>query len=470
MVAKVIPLKRVVKKTTSPKDISRPDEGEVVCHPLRCAVDWFTLLYAVPVTNTVWKELTHRDRSILTLHHAGEALPVEVRLVENGSRIRLKAPGLYAMVLNPNLPPPQNRPGAVYAVDVQIQGTVLSRSTNGLTTVRWIKAALEAVLYRHHGPNEVERAARLRESIRPGRFDIATDVAIHAATPEAAQRWVNTEIFANGNINEANDRISSRARKHKGATQVQEDGGAPILQRGKNSRGSRRQASRMVGKETSGRTLYRGGSIVELCIYERGRKRDGDWSILEPRLREGGWNGEDPVLRWEVRHMRAWFREQVIYLGGVEWKRASELSVDDVLEHITDFARLGSKRIRHVVAGTVRVRDRESSPYHKAVVAGLALLESPEKAANVVMDVVAEKRGAALEKAARRLGNAAADIVAFTGLTYAEAVLAAAKQQLEERTEELSARVSYQRLRFGLEDAPFEVGDLEEIRLRLACA
>lgn len=162
--------------------------------------------------------------------------------------------------------------------------------------------------------------------------------------------------------------------------------------------------------------------------------------------------------------MRAWFREQVIYLGGVEWKRANALSVDDLLEHITDFARLGTTRFRHVEAGTGRVRDRASSPYHDAVKAGLGLLESPEKAANLVMDVVAEKRGAALEKAARRFGNAVADIMAFTGLDYWSTVQAVAKEQWDTRAEELEARVLYQRQRYGLEDAPFEVGDPGELK------
>lgn len=467
MAAKVIPLKRVVKKTTSPKDISRPDE-DVAFQPIRCAIDWFTLLYRAVITHAAWKRLVELagpgGRGTLTFEHEGEKLPCVLRLLAGGSLVRIKGPGFYAVVQNP-INPPRDRLGVTYPVEVQVQGTLLSRSTNGIATVRWCKAAVETLLYKHEGATPEARAEHLREACFPGRFDIATDVAVVADNPETAQAWINREVFADGNINTANDRISTRARKPKGATEVQEnDNGAPILQRGKNSRGRRRQASRMVGEERSGRTLYRGGSIVELCIYERGRKKDGDWPTLESTLKTCGWDGVSPVLRWEVRHMRAWFREQVIYLGGVEWKRANALSVDDLLEHITDFARLGTTRFRHVEAGTGRVRDRASSPYHDAVKAGLGLLESPEKAANLVMDVVAEKRGAALEKAARRFGNAVADIMAFTGLDYWSTVQAVAKEQWDTRAEELEARVLYQRQRYGLEDAPFEVGDPGELK------
>lgn len=447
--------------------------GDPEFMPLRCAVDWFTLLYEPPVSGGVWKRLArigaHDGQRVLTLHHDGETFPVEVRTVAGGSMVRLKGPGLFVTIRDPHAPR-SDRPGAVYSVEVQVQGTALSASSNGLRVVRWFKAAVESLLYRHYGPNPPERGARLRDYIRPGRFDLATDVAVIAPEPDTARAWVSSEVFASGNINDANARVSTRARKHKGATEVDErayDNVVPIVQRGKGLRGSGKQATRLVGKESTGRTLYRGGSIVELCVYERDKKRDGDWCVLGPTLTACGWDEVSPVLRWEVRFSRAWFREQVVQLRDGTWKRAHELSVDDVLEHITDFARLASERFRHVVAGPGRVRDRESSPYHKAVVAGLGLLESPERAASVVMDIVSKKREVAAERAASRAAGGIVDVMAVAGVTFAEACLIVYADQFVARHDHYSDRFVYQRARWGLDEAPFLTGELEELDFRV---
>ena len=145
--------------------------GDPEFMPLRCAVDWFTLLYEPPVSGGVWKRLArlgaHDGQRVLTLRHDGETFPVEVRTVAGGSMVRLKGPGLFVTIRDPHAPR-SDRPGAVYSVEVQVQGTALSASSNGLRVVRWFKAAVEAILFRHYGPNATERGARLRDYIRPG--------------------------------------------------------------------------------------------------------------------------------------------------------------------------------------------------------------------------------------------------------------------------------------------------------------
>lgn len=476
MAANVIPLKRVVKKPTNPSDIARPENGaHVEFKPLRCAIDWATSLYGPHVSGRVWKYLaklgSREGHQTLTLQHAGESLPCTVRLSAGGTQVILLGPGVHLRVLDPDRSRCGEPVSAIYGVEVQIQGTILSDSHNGLDAIRWVKAAVEAALFRHYGANANERAEGLREHVKPGRFDVAVDVAVIG---EGAAQWINDELFCGNNIEEANRRISTRAREPGGAGVVID------LDEARARKGAKRRGraaapdpTRFRGRESTGRTLYRGRTMAELCIYERSKKRDGDWSILSDTLRACGWDGESEVIRWEVRFSRAWFREQLVSVvrdGERQDIRADKITFDDWLNHATDFARLALTRFRHVVEGKGRVRERESSPYHRAVFAALDLFEGPDRAKKIVATVVSKKRDAAIERAAARACGALVDVMASDPkgeFTMIDAFLIVVGSQWNERAEHWEARYLKFREKWGLDERPVPTwteADMEDAR------
>lgn len=413
----------------------------VTCTALRCALDWVTLLYQPFTTPDLWAflvriasrqgtvRLWRPDRlDAVPFRVEGDAdsdvvFTTRVNAAQNDAVVRLKGPGLCVFVRNPTIP--ANRwPGGhlPHGVEVQVQGTALSASlASGLDVVLWLKAAVEALLFAGWGSDEASRARALRDQVVPGRWDLAVDVAVTpsptGASGTSAQDWIDGEIFGGGNLDAANARIASRARKPKAASAADDDG---VRVRRDAARAD--PATRMVGRASSGRTLYRGGGTCELCIYERGKKVDGDWPILSDTLRARGWDGVSPVLRYEVRLMRAWFRDQqlVITERGADdgpdlekWCRGDEIPFDVWVQYVGAFGGCVVSRFAHKVAGSQRVRDRAASPFYVAVCEGLQLFrDDGDQGDRAIARVVSKKREAAADRAVSRAINALVDVAA----------------------------------------------------------
>ena len=425
---------------------------------LRCALDWCTLLYLTHVSGQVWKALLKLTKAgefgILDLVHGEQRVACRVREVSGGAAVILQGFGFWVKVANPFLRAQRaaKATGKLYGVEMQVQGTALSASTTGLDVVAWGKAALEAALYRHAGPTPEARAETLKTSCFPGRWDVAVDVALKCPVPQRSrdaplpvadpQTWIDSEIFADGNLDDANARVSTRARKPKAAAKVKPDYAESETAIG----------TRMVGKQATGRTLYRGGSIVELCIYERARKLDGDWKILEGTLKgHCGWDGRSPVMRFEVRCMRPWFRDQKVKRG-TEWVRGDELYFDEWLELVPEFAGTVLGRFRHTKNQPgVRTRDREDSSYYEAVRGALPLLSSAARVAEPIALVVSKKREVAAERAESRACGAITDIMALRGVSMKEAFVMLRDGEMRDRAEHWHLRFMQTRVRYGLD-------------------
>ncbi len=440
------------------------DTAEVECIPLRNALDWLTPLYRPFVSLTVWRFLLRAAQCGGTVrlwrHDRLEATPFKVEsdrdadvvfttkamASQNEAVIRLQGPGLCAFVKNPEIPANKWPGGHLpYGVEMQMQGTAFSASlASGLEIYGWLKPALEAVLYPEWGHDEASRARALLEHTVVGRWDIACDVMVRASKagahdphekppkgtsptsclsgPEIAQRWVTQEIFCGGNLDAANDRISSRARKPTGVTVTDE--GSVRVRADASEVGN---GTRLVGKASTAHSLYRGGKTAELCIYERGRKRDGDWPILEQTLRARGWDGVSPVVRWETRFMREWFRDQQLVVTDrstddgpdIEtWMRGDEMPLATFIRHLPAFVRCAIGRFQHKVAGPGRVRDRAPSPLYQAVVKSLELFDmNGEGGDGAIARVVSQKREAAKERAMSRALNGVIDVAAHEGVS-----------------------------------------------------
>lgn len=425
--------------------------------PLRCALDWCTLMYLPHVSGHVWKTLLKLTKpggfGMVDMAHGEERVALRVRDVGAGAAIVLQGFGIYVKVANPfmRVQRAAKTTGRVYGVDMQVQGTALSASLTGVDVVQWAKTAIESTLFLHAGPTPEKRAETLRQSCFPGRWDVAVDVMLRNPADERSlvapvseadpQQWIDSEIFADGNLDDANSRVSTRARKPKAAARVKQDYTEHDTARG----------TRLVGKESTGRTLYRGGAIVELCVYERARKTDGDWKILAATLQQKcGWDGKSPVMRYEIRCMRPWFRDQRVKRGK-DWIRGDDLYFDEWLALVPEFAATVIGRFRHTKNEPgVRTRDRDDSAYYTAIRAGIAKLSSAERVANPMTEVVSKKREVAAERAESRAAGAIVDIMALKGCSLKEAVMAIRDGEMTERKEHWDKRYEQTRVRYGL--------------------
>lgn len=474
------------------------DTAEVECTPLRLALDWLTPLYRPFVSLTVWRFLLRAAQCGGTVrlwrHDRLEATPFRVETdrdsdvvftaravaAQNEAVIRLKGPGLCVFVRNPEIP--ANRwPGGhlPYGAEVQIQGTAFSASlASGLEVYGWFKPALEALLYREWGDTEAARAAALLDQTVVGRWDVASDVMVRALPggtspqtclpdPDEAQRWVTREIFCNGNLDAANDRISSRARKPTGVTLADEDGVRVRADSAEVGNGTR-----LVGKASTAHSLYRGGKTAELCVYERARKRDGDWPILEQTLRARGWDGVSPIVRWETRFMREWFRDQQLVITDrstddgpdIEtWLRGDEMPLATFIKHLPAFVRCAIGRFQHKVAGAGRVRDRAPSPLYQAVVKSLERFDmNGQGGEGAIARVVSQKREAAKERAMSRALNGVIDVAAHEGVSPEAAAETVLRLIRGEDFEHASKRFAHTRAVFNY--TPLSLADAMGVR------
>jgi len=83
------------------------------------------------------------------------------------------------------------------------------------------------------------------------------------------------------------------------------------------------------------------------------------------------------------------------------------------------------------------------------------------------MDIVSKKREVAAERAASRAAGGIVDVMAVAGVTFVEACLIVYADQFVARHDHYNDRFLYQRARWGLDEAPFLTGELEELDFRV---
>lgn len=258
----------------------------------------------------------------------------------------------------------------VYGVELQIQGTAFSSvGSGGDELVREVWRVVAGWLFRDRGWSDV--VARLDPWTRVGRCDVAFDVAFE---DDAHGRFVQWGIYGDGSHDVAFRRWSTRAGTIRSEETVSRPPGREGDLVGRRT---------LLGKETAGRTAYLGsGEYVLLCLYERSKKTDGDWSVLGPTLERAGWDGVSEVVRAEFRWSRRWLNDQVLRdtngkplfpranpeRGDSDGRRCAELTVSEFLRALPLLVVELPGRFRHTDPfedrpGAPRKRDRASAAW-----------------------------------------------------------------------------------------------------------
>ncbi len=499
---------------------------------LRCALDWLTLLCLVPVTRVRWAELRElaARRVVVVVPSAVGPLPVELYAMGKdiigkstaGIRLLLREPdacsvrepatcarsemtpqgpgvvragfwrGLASDPLEPCgwrrderaevtargpsrrcsgvLPAVDavvsaglaHRPGedvrAIYGAELQVQGVAFSSvqsGGDGLAQALW--RAVASWLYAGRWADPVQA---VEPFTRVGRFDFASDTAFEA---DPGGEWVTRGIYADGSHTDCFRRFSSRARKVRSEETVRDDAADALAEVPVSGRRA------LLGKATAGRTVYMGSAAyVLLCIYERSKKRDGDWSILGPTLTACGWDGVAEVVRTEFRASRKWLGDQVVRLpngepmfpriaqqrGESDGLNASELTFSQFLRALPSLVAEFPSRFRHTDpdqdhGGGPRVRDRASSAWWSGI-EGAALHWS--SGSGDIGRVVSTRRHAAAERTTKQIRTSLVRLVALSGARGLSEVLpsifdAWSEREFADQREELIAR---QRARYAV--------------------
>lgn len=392
---------------------------------LRSVLDWFTLLLRRSVSVERFAELVRSAEvgAVLSVPSRSGALTLEVRRL--GRDVVLKGlQGVRALVRDPasvaaNDTGPEE--SQRYGLDVQIQGAAFSAVRGvgacGDLLVASVWDALAAELY----GDQVEDAGRaLLSETRVGRVDFATDCEVEDSFARGA-------IYGSGDLDRAASRWSTRARKWRaeaGSKSGEESAAAWVPVTGRRS---------LLGKETSGRTLYLGsGSYVLLCVYERSKLRTGDWAVLEPTLRAEGWDGERLVVRSELRVSRKWMRDQVPkdaegrpkYLADDEDGRGrtarslADLSLGEWMNELPAVCAELATRFRHVEDDDTdarRRRDRASSPWWSAVTGALSSWHLCEGDGEELSRIASTRRALSLRRSIRAARSALERVEALSG-------------------------------------------------------
>lgn len=318
----------------------------------------------------------------------------------------------------------------VYGVEVQVQGTAFSSATaGGEVLVEGLWRGLAGWLW----PGLRDAAGTLEPFTRVGRVDVAFDAAFTADPGERAVQW---GIYADGHHDGAFRRWSTRARKHHSEETVREGEDAEAAERWVPVSGRRA----LLGKKTAGRTLYLGSrEYVLVCVYERSKKRDGDWSVLGPTLEACGWDGDSQVVRCEFRASRRWLGDQVPACpdgspmfprahrerGEPAGLRGAELTISQFLRALPALVAEFPTRFRHTDPlqdgeHGPRVRDRRSSPWWEGI---SARSRSWVAGGGEVGRVISTRRNAAAERTAKAVRSGLVRLVALRGKRHLSEVL-----------------------------------------------
>lgn len=382
---------RTMRAPRALRAVPPPDEAPPALQlpefaPLRAALDWCTLLYRVFVSAKVWKHLraiaTEGNRVVGITTPEGDVIPLDVRMMGNDAAILLKGPGVWCKVKNPAARP-QNDGSKDDGVELQVQGAALAaQSDNGVSTILAIRSGINGLLFRHFGTTRAQRATALRAHVRPGRFDVAFDVAVIG--PDA-RPWIEGELFAHGNLTDATRAIVTRARRPKTIADVTEH----VTERPRKTERPERIIGRQQGTETAGRTLYVGSQVC-LRIYEKDKEPSDTSKLLRSTLKAScGWDGESPVLRWEIEVKRDWFRDQIAIIDGQQI-RGDALTADDFLENASIFARTVLSRFRHTDDAPGARKNRPNSAYYNAVTHAMHLFTLRDEKPN--METIMSKK------------------------------------------------------------------------------
>jgi len=321
----------------------------------------------------------------------------------------------------------------VYGCEMQVQGTAFSSATaGGEVLVAGLWQGVAAWLW----PGLRDAAGSVEPFTRVGRVDVAFDAAF---TDDPGERAVQWGIYADGHHDGAFRRWSTRARKHRSEETVREgedaaangDGAGHVPVSGRRA---------LLGKATAGRTLYLGSSeYVLVCVYERSKKRDGDWSVLGPTLEACGWDGASQVVRCEFRASRRWLGDQVPACpdgspmfprahrerGEPAGLRAAELTLAQFLRALPALVGEFPTRFRHTDPmqdgdDAPRVRDRRSSPWWEGIV---ERSRSWVAGGGEVGRVVSTRRAAAADRTAKAVRSGLVRLVALRGKRHLSEVL-----------------------------------------------
>ena len=411
----------------TPQEGAVPRAAPLEARPVRVALDWLRILYRAYPSSETWHRLVEHALHGLPVSLAqweGGELAFDVRvaradrelvLTHKGSGIRIVVrarPGGYSEAidhdelivstgdaavfdLSRGLPEAiedhtataaegdvkdpnwrfkqrqhatvleQQKLQRVYGIELDLQGSLLSASATGFEPIEWVRAAVESYLL----PGLTRE--QLAPHTFPGRFDVAFDTEIRGPL---ASEWIEQRVYHCGDVDRSRGNFVTRARKPRSVvtSDTVDDGSDTPMDS---------DTSATVGSKKYGRTLYF-GSDPQVTIYERDRKTDGDWSLLEPTLRACGWDGESRVLRTEFRISRAWFSDQYVPASAVDSSalatapavRMDTLSLDEVLKVMPSIAHTLVDRVRHTEGTETRVRRRPSTFLWESVQSSPALL------------------------------------------------------------------------------------------------
>jgi hypothetical protein len=245
---------------------------------IRVSVDWGTLLYREPLDVAVWESV----RAVEWL----EAPPYRLeRMGRGGDATRsFSGDGLFVRLARDVS---DQQP---YGVQVQVQGSLLATSMQGIEVVDAVRQSFNARLYpgRDVGPKTL-----------PGRTDLAIDVLVRGER-ESAASWVDREVYAHGSMDEALARFATQVRM----TDLY---------------------GRIVGDRVYGRTLYAGRDPM-LRIYDASTHHRKNAPLQNQWLLggDGDFTGKEFVLRCEWQLSR-----EFVALSEFEMADGSRVSAGD---------------------------------------------------------------------------------------------------------------------------------------------
>lgn len=428
-----MPNRDSLPRTDDQRELGALHADRVEVTPLRAALDWASLLIKTFVDVQIFRTMVRLAgpeafQSFDLIGLDGVHFPVDVKVARDGdAQVVLTGPGFFCRVFNPR-PRRGDRGKIPYGVEVQVQGMALAASRSGADVVRWFRDAVIETLFAHLGPSPQARRDAIRSEIRPGRWDVAIDVLVRPRDPTdtfAPDDYIEENIFRGGHLRECAMRFVTKARTPRS-----------IEHRKLADEAHDEYDTRQQGKESTGRTFYLGNAL-ETCVYEKDKHKAKSTKLaLNTLRREFGWNGEDRVVRWEMRVDRAWMHDQQcdITVGG-ELQRlwAAEVCFDDWLDNLPAFAAEALSRTRHVdLRPGWRRRDCKNSTFYEAVRTGLALYRDDGRSAtaSMIARIIATQREASLKRSVSVAAGALVRVAAILGVMFGGDGFAAAAEHV----------------------------------------
>lgn len=374
------------------------DTLDVSWKVLRIAIDHLEFSYNTHLSDEVWRRClqawSRRTPITLKLGRNGtESVPLSAQAAVSDrepDRIIFKDSGVN-LTIHVRRPFRHDADGASKSyrcVRVSVHGTWLSRRRTGRSLIKQIRSAVEAWFFEDRGKTPKARRSALAPVTRPGRIDIADDIAVSG---KDAEDWIEGGLFAGGNRDSALRPWPKWAHRRGALPGTQEHGRSVVL----------------VGKH------------LRHTVYEKDKQmlheKAVEWPAFQKLLQKVGWNGTDRILRRECSLRPEWLRSQTYTHDGKEI-RGRDATLDELLALLPTIMMEIWRRNHHRVPHPTRRRDHwPLSTFWKAIEPDPDLFAAGRKGAASVGTMQTERRVSTSEKRWARACNEVLRLVEVGG-------------------------------------------------------